>query len=356
MLWDVPSARLIGTLAAPSNGRGQRARLQEDASSGPALPKSFTPDGALIVADAPGRRLGVWDAMTGHEQVVMAWQGDTKFGRCSLTPDGTHVLIFISTWKHRGPPSWPPPERRMQLRSLSTGELCAEWSAHDDNDGKHCYSPDSATVVTWETIRKPELRVWDPLTGTHLGTLGIATAVVREIVFAPDGERLLCCLEVRPDDGSRGSGTFGDDAIELWDPRTSRRLGIAPGRFHGFSPDGRMLLVVHKGALSILSSADLDEVMRFVDDVPVRGAEWSRRGDTILVRQPTDPQWFWSSDTFGDHNSVVRLENWQVGPPIVTAWTRPDAEQPHTAGATASSTRILTVLRTAKQSLDAPKS
>jgi hypothetical protein len=117
-----------------------------------------------------------------------------------------------------------------------------------------------------------------------------------------------------------------------------------------------MLLVVHKGALSILSSADLDEVMRFVDDVPVRGAEWSRRGDTILVRQPTDPQWFWSSDTFGDHNSVVRLENWQVGPPIVTAWTRPDAEQPHTAGATASSTRILTVLRTAKQSLDAPNS
>lgn len=226
-------------------------------------------------------------------------------------------------------PPWPGPERRTQLWNLSTGQLSAEWSAHDDNDGKHCYSPDGATVVTWETYSKPELRVWDLLTGAHVGTLGRATATVRDIVFAPDGERLLCRLEMRSD--SPG----GSDAIELWDPCTGRRLGTAPGRFHGFSPDGRMLLVVHQGALSILSSADLDEVMRFVDDVPVQGAEWSRQGDTILVRQPLDPYWFWSADTLGDHNSVVRLENWEAGPPVVTAWTRPDAEQPHSAGATA---------------------
>jgi WD40 repeat protein len=329
ILWDVPSASVIGTLAAPFNGESFARELMW-----------FTPDGASIVAGTPGPQLRVWDAVTGREQLVMAWPAKTRLGSCSLAPDGAHVLVFLRGLTLRGllrrkrDKQWRSPEQMTQVRSVSTGEVCAEWSAHDDNDGKHCYSPDGATVVTWETFGEPDLLAWDPRTGAHLGTVGRATARVADIVFAPDGGRLVCALEGWSADGSSRS-TFFDHAVELWDPHTGRRLGAAPGKFHGFSPDGRMLLVVHQGALSILSSAGFDEVMRFIDDIPVQGAEWSRRGDTIRVRQPTDPKWFHSADTLGDHNSVLRLENWEIGPPVVTAWARPDTEQPHPAGGTA---------------------
>lgn len=101
ILWNVPSARVIGTLAAPSNEGGFAPSIT-----------SFTPDGASIVASTPGLRVRVWDAMTGHERLVMAWSGDTQVGNCSLTPDGTHVIVFLVTWKHRGPPGLVPSEGR----------------------------------------------------------------------------------------------------------------------------------------------------------------------------------------------------------------------------------------------------
>jgi WD40 repeat protein len=299
-LWDVTAMRLVRTLAAPCNEGGFGSELT-----------SFTPDGALVIARTPNQRLCVWDAETGDERAVISLPRGAEIQNCLLSPDGAHVVVFVVRW---------PADRRVeraeritQSWSVATGDLQAQWSANDYNDGS-VFSPSGNLVVSWANYVGSELNLWDPLTGDQLGSLGAASDDIRDAVFSPDGRRLVCCLE--PLGG-------GASAVEMWELPTGRRLGNVPGQFHGFSADGRTLLTVDRGVVQIWDVTEFSEVMRFVDDVPARGAAWLADGIRILVHQPVDSNWFWSLDTLGDQFCIVSLENWTVGPPVVTAWTQP---------------------------------
>ncbi len=91
------------------------------------------------------------------------------------------------------------------------------------------FSPDGRLLASCSWDRT--VRLWDPATGEHRGTLTGHAGIVREVAFSPDGQLL---------------ASTGDETVQLWDPGTGEHWGTLTGhagfvRAVAFSPDGRLL-------------------------------------------------------------------------------------------------------------------
>jgi WD40 repeat protein len=234
-IWDV--SRAAG---------GQQATEVRDLGTHPGGVKavSFRPDGRLLASASLGDRgpgeVYFWDADTGRQVGLLR---GLKIGAVHLAwrPDGRHLatLMWDGTVQ-----IWEPATRK-EVRSLRPAE---EFRNTYLAAGALAYSPDgkllaASATSTLDSQRRPEIVIWDTVTGEVRQRIHGHSAGIGGMTFSPDGQRLVSA-SYDPNRGAVGE-------VKLWDVATGTDILTLPGRMSvAFSPDGRFLAAVAGEALA----------------------------------------------------------------------------------------------------------
>jgi WD40 repeat protein len=184
---------------------------------------AFTPDGKGLLS-LGDENLRLWDVATGAE--VRRYPDVEPLARClALSPDGKVVAAAAIGGL-------------VQVWDVATGRQYCSWRA-DVSVLRLTFAPDGKTLAT---LSAHWVRLWEAVTGRRLNPPEEPEAVVRHLVFSPDG-RLLAV----------GRFPFPEEAPEsrcvvLHDTRTGRpalRLEWPKGGLSAlaFDPDGKTLAV-----------------------------------------------------------------------------------------------------------------
>ncbi len=185
---------------------------------------SFSPDGkTLLVNSVDFFAVDLWNTETG--KFLTRFTGfETAAPVYTLQfAGGNSRLVFLSRGK-------------VQVIDTNSGALGAELF-HEDFVQAWALSPDlkiiatSAAATVGNTFQ-PVIQLWDPDTGTRLGTLLSGDKISAALAFTPDGSIL----------ASTSGGT-----LTLWETATWQRLGDWTAHDEyitalAFSPDGSRLL------------------------------------------------------------------------------------------------------------------
>ncbi|CAG0932533.1 partial putative serine/threonine-protein kinase PkwA, partial [Planctomycetaceae bacterium] len=182
----------------------------------------FSPDGQRIAAATEDRRILVWDAVSGEQLANFPTDGDVTDLR--LLPDHQQLILY-GFFKDGAV--------NLQRVDAATGEI------------KLAYDSDQPGGISWRIDLTQDGQlvaatggtpvVWDVASGQALAMLRGQTTEVQQVVFSPDGRRLV---------------TAGyDGEVRIWEAKTGRELLVLKGQAGAetrlqFSPDGRHLLTL----------------------------------------------------------------------------------------------------------------
>src|SRR5208337_2478500 len=197
----------------------------------------FTPDDRRLLTVSQrtdtGRSSGLpycltaWDVDT----KTQLWQRDIgvaasdsvdKYRTYAISPDGG---AFAAVLNLNGPP-------RVQVLEIKDGSERVTIFASDEYVTSVMFSPDSSTLLTAAGFTDSTIRLWDAHTGKAKGSLEGHRSFVSDLLFTPDGKRLI--------------SSSGDQTIRLWDWTTRQPVGILRGHLTevdglALAPDGRTL-------------------------------------------------------------------------------------------------------------------
>jgi len=197
----------------------------------------FTPDDRRLLTvslrtDA-GRSSGLpycltaWDLDTKTQLwqrgiAVAATDSVDKYRTYAISPDGG---AFAAVLNQNGPP-------RVQVLEIKDGSERITVVTSDEYATSVMFSPDSSTLLTGAGFTDSTVRLWDAHTGKASGTLEGHRSFVSDLLFTPDGKRLI--------------SSSGDQTIRLWDWSTRQSAGVLRGHLAevdgvALAPDGRTL-------------------------------------------------------------------------------------------------------------------
>ena len=227
-----------------TGGSGTYIRTLDDRQEGYRPPLIFSPDGKFL-ATVPGKLrssadvIDVWDTHTGKKirTFTPSLNGfhRLRIDELVVSPDGRGLAASayrinnnnggnhaIELWDWRG--------KLLYSLKLPSGQ-------HPANI---VFSPDgrmiAATITDDSADYQNIVQLWDADTGKHLRGLLSISGPIYEIVFSPDGQRLV--------------GNTPSDRIPLWNPHTGKIIAllshglkdIGQGIFNIiFSPDGKII-------------------------------------------------------------------------------------------------------------------
>jgi WD40 repeat protein len=145
-----------------------------------APPLAFSPDGALLVAEAePGRSIRVWHFKGGIERAETITYGGGEH-RCSLALSPDARLLAIGTW-----------EGMVALLRMPAGQPVAAFVGHKRAVSSLCFSPDGRTLASMSNDRT--LRLWHVASQREVARFEEAsedTVFDMALAFSPDGRAL----------------------------------------------------------------------------------------------------------------------------------------------------------------------
>jgi WD40 repeat protein/serine/threonine protein kinase/Flp pilus assembly protein TadD len=219
-LWNAQTGQLIRTLGYPG---------------GAFIEASFSRDGRRLVTAGPQGKAQVWDAATG-EPVTPLLDHGSWISNAAFSPDGR---LLVTTGQDGTARVW----------DVGTGKHVAELK-HESGVRSATFSPDGRWVATatgdfsdYSELRSPmrnarkagAARVWEAFTGRPVTPSLVHQGVVQQVVFSPDGRRLLTLS---------GHGSTNRNQVQVWDTATGRPVSppFAQSQhvmYVAFSPDGR---------------------------------------------------------------------------------------------------------------------
>src|SRR5262249_36895866 len=131
---------------------------------------------ALIAAQWPGGNI-LWDPGTGKEIRKLSFAGTGVTNYPFLSPDGRQALVVES-------------ERTVRLWDLETDKEIRSFDNPLNDIGMISFSPDGR-YFAFGTLKKGKMCLCEAATGQNLCNFEGHTYFVRNMLFTPDGRRLL---------------------------------------------------------------------------------------------------------------------------------------------------------------------
>jgi WD40 repeat protein len=277
VLASMDGGRPVVSLWDPITGAEVR-RLERAQMSLSAI--GFTPDSERLIAAYEGvGGLGLWEVKTGKLLKDFGHNGGVVWG-LAITPDANSVFAAGLTGQCR---RW----------DLATGKLVRQFQAGQRAVKTLALSPDGQVLASGGNDQV--VRLWDAATGKELSLTDRPSEATQAVCFTPDGKGLYTgnrdgwlrlwevnsgrqlqrihrvadaatCLVLAPDGSTLAAtgvvlqqsitGQPANVSIHFLDTATGRELRSLPGEAHwvgglAFSPDGKLLASLAKGALRL---------------------------------------------------------------------------------------------------------
>ena len=186
---------------------------------------AFSAD-AVLIASAHGKRIYVWDTMTGTAFARLDEHPDS-IKAIALSPDSTKLATAGGDWTVR-------------LWDVGTGKYINSLPGHSSAVTAIAFSPDGKTLAGAGIT----LRLWDADTGELLHADSKDLGSINQLVFSPDGKLLA------------SSGGGWDRTVHLWDANTGTLQKSLKGhtgvvRDMAFSSDSSALVSVSSDAMRL---------------------------------------------------------------------------------------------------------
>lgn len=222
-VWDLPTGKLLHTLAPLGNGV-----LSATAS--------FNPDGNLILT-ADDNAAKLWDSRTG-KLLLIVYEVSQPLTAAVFSPDGARVLTASEGWDAK-------------VWDVRTGALVAELKSRHMALKSGAFSPDGKRVIT--AGESGNAVIWLADSGSELVAIDHG-GMVRTVVFHPNGTQVATS-------GDR------DGVVKLWNADTGKLLAVLEG---------------HQGLInSVEFSADGSQILTSSDDRTAR--LWNASTGKIIV-------------------------------------------------------------------------
>ena len=185
----------------------------------------FTPDDLQILtvsAQSGTVNLTAWDVAAGQQlwqRAIGAYIRSTGHP-VAMSPDGAALAAVF-------------PNGRVQVLDTRDGkERFTIKTTEDYRALAVAFSPDSSTLLTSAGYTDPTIRLWDAHSGKATGSLEGHRSYVSDLLFTPDGARLV--------------SSSAEQTIRLWDWSTRKPAGVLRGHLSevdglAIAPDGRTL-------------------------------------------------------------------------------------------------------------------
>jgi WD40 repeat protein len=261
---------------------------------------AFDADGSRIVTTSD-RTLRLWDAATGRE--LKSWQTAGGLLDAQFHPDGTRILSVeqgaVKVWSIAGEP--------VQVLPVEGGSWIIDIA----------FSPDGKEVAAGNTGKSSwNADIWDLATGKVRTSLGGHDYVVHQVIYSPDGSRVLT--------------RTGTGRTTIWNAKTGKQLLDIDVKVQkdwsniaGFNRDGAKLVSLKGGALQ-LRDLQTGAVLREMKGETAFRSYWPGPGDGELTTYTEGKLNRWNEAT-GEIKSTVALD----GAPksIEYLWLSPDGRR-----------------------------
>ena len=180
---------------------------------------AFSPDGKLLAVSRSKRGVSLWDLRT--HQMVRVLDDQSVGGPLAFSPDGS-LLASIS-------------QNRIQLWDPHAGTRIRFFGNHNGTVSNLLFTPDGSRLVsscggTLDSKDTPGIvQVFDVESGEQIYKLGGHTKYIYAIALSPDGNQLI---------------SSNDEELLFWDlanGRQAKNPGIAPSRAVAWSPRGNWI-------------------------------------------------------------------------------------------------------------------
>lgn len=273
-IWDPQTGKELATLAR---------------HTGDVTCCAYSPDGSRIVSASLDNTLILWDRQTGKELANLVGHTDSVTC-CAYSPDGSRIVSA----------SW---DKTLKIWDGQTGKEVATLAGHTNSISSCAYSPDGKRIVSasfdeLESDSYKTLKIWDGQTGKVLVTLAGHTDSVYSCAYSPDGRRII-------------SGSL--HGMKSWDAETGKEVASLRGHTGwvnscAYSSDGKR----------IVSASRLDKTIKIWDAetgkvlgtyfAGISAVAWNPDGSQLAAGTETGAMLF------------LKLENFRIGPPLLTAW------------------------------------
>ena len=170
------------------------------ASGGATVETPQEPTPGILPGDLPGHSI----ELNGHTSIIT---------NVSFSPNGKKIVTSSV-------------DGTVRIWDVESGKQLLRLMAREGENNDVAFSPDGTKIV----VKTDKIQIWDAETGKHLRVLGEQPALW--ITFSPDGKKIV---------------TINFDSTEIWDSETGKELHNLPGRFSGFSSDGKKMMTSADG-------------------------------------------------------------------------------------------------------------
>ncbi len=261
--------------------QGEALALNENA--GIADDVAFSPDDTRVAVSYENGTTIVWDASTGEK--LLSLPGESWATSVDFSPDGKLLAVGYYT------------KGIVQLWNLQTGETSLTLKGHDSVVDDVVFSPDGKRLLT--ASADGTSKVWEVATGMELLTLySKYLGHVFAGDFSPDGSLVVTV------DWS-GYGAVWDVATGSLQSELGKNVRTYNLKYYdvAFSPDGKSIATASTGGEAIIWDASTGEqLMKFAcDDQECDNVEFSPDGNTLATSGIKDHCEILGSDPLSNH-------------------------------------------------------